>query len=364
MQHRLASVTPLRLLALLLLAAPLAPAAARAKREVVAVPDWTQFDGVRWGAFTLGETTLGDFTERFSSRETDTPGILLANTPSRANSRAYVVFSGAAPDARLEWVVLFREGGKRLAPEALLQQYTEQQQERFPPERGLDWRLWIFPKRGVAAIVERDRGGDPEDAAPRIAGFVFARPTMMSVLSGRLTREETPVTGPREPDEEEWVAHVGRVSVNATRDGDINFDRDRLERTAELQVQLSLRDGGPVVFDRNGDGRVAVNVRVRRRPDRNGRRRVAIEVNSSITAERPSGQVTGYGSASSEIEGDVTSGRIRNRASDLAEEATDDAVQSIRRSMQQKQSEARQAFARGQMLGLARLLVRTGRTTP
>jgi hypothetical protein len=357
-------VTRFRLLTLLGLTLALAPAAARPNREVVPVPDWTQFDGVRWGPLTLGETTLADFTQRFSSRETDTPGILQANTPNRANSRVYVIFSGAAPTSRLEWVELFREGGKNLAPEALIQQYGAEREERFMPERAVDWRLWIYPQRGVAAVVERGSPGSRDETAARVAGFLFARPPVMSALAERLPREETPVAHPSEPEEKELIAQVGRVTVNATREGEINFDRDRLESTAEYQVQSGLDSRGPVVYDRNGDGRVTVNVRVRRRPDRDGRRRVDIEVNSSMTAASPYGQVTGYGSASSEIEGDVTSGRIRSRASDLAEEATGEAAESVRRSMQQKQSEARQARVRGQMLELAKLLVRTGRTTP
>jgi hypothetical protein len=332
---------------------------------VVPVPDWTQFDGSHWGALTLGETTLADFTRRFSSRETDTPGLLVANTPSRTNTRAYVLFAGAHPEARLEWVTLFMESGKPLAPEALLQQYGSQYAERFPESRTLDWRLWLIPERGVAGVVDRNRTQNLGNESPRLAGFLFARPMAMASVAERLPKQETPVTRPEEQDDEAaLIARIGRVSVTTSREGDINFDRDRLESTVESQVQLGLSDRGAVLYDRSAEGRVSVSVRVRRRPDRDGRRRVAIDVNSSITAAGPYAEVSGYGSASREIEGDTTSGRIRSRAADAAVEATHNAENSVRQSLQKQRSNAHQAMVRGQMLELTKLLLRTGRTYP
>lgn len=340
------------------------PAAAQRKREVLPVPEWTQFDGVHWGALTLGETTLGAFNERFSSRATDTPGLLLANTSRRAHARITAVFAGAGPEARLEWVTLLREADRQLAPEALIQQFGSDYVERFPESRAVDWRLWIYPRRGVAAVVERGASGDGKAAAARVAGFLFGRPAQMTTLAARLPERETPITASGSQEEDEPLeAGVGRVSVSSERDGDINFDRDRLEDEVEFRVRAGLSSAGPVVFDRNADGRVSVQVKVRRRSDKNGRRRVAVEVSSSISAEGPTGTVSGYGSASRELEGDVTSGRIRSRAVDAAEEATEDAARSVRQSMQNRRNEARTALVRGQMLELTKLLLRTGRTS-
>jgi hypothetical protein len=344
------------------LTAALLPTAARAKRDVVPVPEWTQFDGAHWGSLTLGETTQGVFTERFSSRATDTPGLLLGNTSRRARARVLAVFAGANPEARLEWVTLLREEDKPLAPEALIQHFGSEYTERFPHPRALDWRLWIFPRRGVAAVVERGAKGN-DRSADQVAGFIFARPQQMTALAARLPETETPVTAVTRQDEEEPLeARVGRVSVSADRDGDISFDRDRLEDTVESRVQLELSSRGPVVFNRNADGRVSVQVRVRRRPDRKGSRRVTVDVSSSINAEGTDGSVTGYGSASRDLEGDVTSGRIRSRAADAAVEATEQAARSVRRSMESGRAEARTNFIRGQMLELTKMLLRTGRT--
>src|SRR5262249_58015906 len=128
------------------------------------------FDGARWGELPWGEPPLGGFTQRFSCRDTDTPGLLLATTRSRTNTRAYVVFSGADPAARLEWITLYFEGGKPLAPEALLQQFNTEPVERYPETRALDWRFWLFPRRGIAAVIGRDR--TPE----RVAGLGVRRP--------------------------------------------------------------------------------------------------------------------------------------------------------------------------------------------
>jgi hypothetical protein len=337
--------------------------AAQSKRDVVPVPEWTQFDGARWGALTLGETTLGAFTERFSSRATDTPGLLLGNTSRRAHARVYLVFAGAGPEARLEWVTLLREADRQLAPEALIQQFGSDYVERFQETRALDWWLWVYPRRGLAVVVERGPSGARQSTGARVAGFLFGRAAQMTTLAARLPERETPITAPEKLDEDEPLeASVGRVSVEAEREGDINFDRDRLEDEVEFRVQSGLSSAGPVVFDRNADGRVSVQVKVRRRSDRNGRRRVAVDVTSSISAEGPTGSVSGYGSASRELEGDVTSGRIRSRAVDAAEEATEEAVGSVRTSMQNRRNEARTALVRGQMLELTKLLLRTGRT--
>jgi len=322
---------------------------------VTPVPDWTTFDGARWGELTLGETTLGGFGQRFSCRDTDTPGLLLATTRSRSNTRAYVVFSGADPAARLEWITLFFEGGKPLASEALLQQFNTEPVERYPETRALDWRFWLFPRRGIAAVIGRDQM--PE----RVAGLIFGSPERLAQLAERLPTQETPVAAPDEKEQPPLVARLGRVNVSASREGEINFDRDRLENTVEYQVQSALERRGAILFDRGAEGRASVTVRVRRRSDKENQRRVAIDVSSSITAQGPYGQVTGYGSASREIEGDVTSGRIRSHAADAAEDATLQAVASARRSMEKQRADAREARTRGQMLEMAKRLLRLGR---
>src|SRR5207247_864217 len=104
----------------------------------------------------------------------------------------------------------------------------------------------------------------------------------VSALAERLPERETPVAPPDEKEQQPLVARVGRVSVSTLREGEINFDRDRLENTAEYQVQAALERRAAVVFDRGADGRASVTVRVRRRSDKENRRRVAIDVSSSV----------------------------------------------------------------------------------
>src|SRR5207249_11507159 len=76
-------------------------AASAAGRPIVPVPLWSDFDGVHWGDVALGETTRAAFEHDHSSRATDLPGVLKANTPHRTDTAVYVAFDAPGPDGRL-----------------------------------------------------------------------------------------------------------------------------------------------------------------------------------------------------------------------------------------------------------------------
>src|SRR5262245_8639055 len=86
-------------LLMLLLVAPLELDAA--KRKIVPVPAWGEFDGTRWGELPLGELTREAFERDYSCSETNLPGVLEGNTANRTNTQLFLVFDGPGPTARL-----------------------------------------------------------------------------------------------------------------------------------------------------------------------------------------------------------------------------------------------------------------------
>src|SRR5687767_3563659 len=101
-----------RIAAFLVVLSCVVGAAEAAKRKVVPVPAWTEFEGGRWGELVLGETTRAAFERDYSCSETNLPGVLEGNTSNRTNTELFLVFDGPGPEARLHGMACFFDGDR------------------------------------------------------------------------------------------------------------------------------------------------------------------------------------------------------------------------------------------------------------
>jgi hypothetical protein len=307
----------LLLLGLLCVAAP----EATAKRKIVPVPAWNEYDGVRWGDLVPGETTLGAFDRDYSNEETKAAGVLNGNTSGRTKTELFLAFDGAGPEARLTWIAIFYHG-RRGAPTPPEFQSRYGGQEGHLPTRHADWRLQVAPERGAAAVIERGEKGE------RVAALIFARPEAMAVLSRRVSSREAPIESFLSPaDQEPLEVRVGDVEINVDVDRDLDLNERRLERELESSVRLQMpgrtEGSGGVVT-------VSVSVEPRKKGDQIKSRLTA---RASLVGEGPYGIVRSH---SDDLTEDLAAG---SRASRVEREARDLVLRAIGEARDRAESE-------------------------
>ena len=228
----------------------LTTAAARADAPYFAARGIETFDGVSWSGITLGVTTQEGVKQQFRNGRgrfmPAVPSVELRQEDRNAPWRVDALYPTRDKKATLEGICLTYRGDERSAPALpwLESALGEGSEERFPAERFEDWRIVVYPERGVLLFVLNDR----------VPMALLGAPDRIARAAGTLEREEPPVIERSDPHEgKPRVVKFDSVDVSLSLKDFRAKDESRVKRDLEEMLRRASA-GGVLEFSYSGSG--------------------------------------------------------------------------------------------------------------
>lgn len=280
-----------------------------------AVPSLASFDGARWGDIVFAESSDGSLKKRFATAKAKSRPEAIAIRTDRPDTDLEVLLDGRGDKARASGILVRYERPRLLRD---LEGELGASESRYLRDRWEDWRIAVFPQKGIAAQVLR---GD------EVYAVVLCEPDRLTGALRTLDTEPTRVV--RQPDPgEDWdrVVRYGRVTVDMdvsrkNRPAEItNRDLDRIQEDATYDARRA-RGRGNIAYERGEDGAYSLTIRA---GDWNDKGKSTVSVNANFRGETPYGTVTSSGYASDSVDRDY-----RNRIYRVVEKAMDNLDQDV-----------------------------------
>lgn len=286
-----------------------------AQKADFAVPALAAFDGVRWGDVVFGESTDGTLKRRFTTAKAKARPEAIAIRTDQADTDVEVLLDGRGDKARAAGILVRYERPRFLKD---LEGELGVSEPRYLRGRWEDWRVAVFPARGIAAQVLRN---------DEVIAVFLGAPERLASAVRTLDTEPVPVV--RQPDPGEgWdrVVRFGRVTVDMdvkakNRPAEIaNRDLDRIQDDATYDARRA-RGRGNIAYERGESGTYGLTIRS---GDWNDKGKATVSVNANFRGESPYGEVTASAYAS-----DTVGDNYRNRIYRIIEKAMDSLDQDV-----------------------------------
>jgi hypothetical protein len=251
------------------------------------------FNGRSWSGITLGASTQKALKRLYKTGRSDYEHALLISQPKGSPLRIHALCSGKEQPVS-EVILSFPNGGPELS--TLAASIGDAPKAFYPRTRYEDWRLTVWPDRGIVAFVLSTPAGAQ---APVIA---LARPEEAARLTTFFSPNPTPVSRYVDPHADEpKVMGFGRVYVYySVRGVRVNEDRERLFWEERMRHATA---GGAMRYEVGAAGSYTATVTASYDPKKGGN----VSASCKITGSGPYGPVSGEGYAS----GSLSKGRDR-----------------------------------------------------
>lgn len=243
---------PFRYLSFVVAAAVMiAPGAARADAANFVPAGIEAFDGASWSGITLGVTTQEGVKQQFRNGRgrfmPELPSVELRQADkSPFPWRVDALYPTKDKKATLDAISLTYRGDEAGAPSLsrLAGVLGNGSEERFPAERFEDWRIVVYPRRGVLLFV----------LGERVPLALLGAPERIARAAETLEREATPITERVDPHAgEPRVVRFDSVDVSLSLKDFRARNESRLKRDLEETLRRASA-GGVLDFSYSGNG--------------------------------------------------------------------------------------------------------------
>lgn len=280
-------------------------------------PPIEQFNGQSWGQIQLDQTRDRDMKSMFETdRGAIRPEALLLKQPAGAIYRISALLDGRGSDARVIGFSLSPQGAtlprRVLAP-------LGPAETRFVSGRWSQWRLAVWPSKGIAAALSDEA----------VYSILLTSPARIKSLADALPTRET-ATRNYERLAGEWSPSLVYRTTSSSvtfRNGLTSLQKDRIE---DFNREMLRRISGDYLRQGPGSGRASVRVTVAKDGNRD---RAKITANAEFWGPVQGVTVSADGEATIRVDlngGSVVAGILIVEAADAAiEQAAEEAVDKV-----------------------------------